>query len=108
MPSTPRDKHFSEWYLSDCVFTNVRHVIHSIAVLIEETIPPPCPPPTNTSSRGEETTSLMSMFQPAPSAISGICNCTSILMLFQLFLCIPLHLVMDHHSVWHTVIRILS
>ncbi len=102
MPSTPRDKHFSEWYLSDCVFTNVRHVIHSIAVLIEETIPPPCPPPTNTSSRGEETTSLMSMFQPAPSAISGTFS-----ILFEiLFLFIPIRLF-KAHSISHIDIWIL-
>ena len=71
-PSTPRDKYFNEWYTSDCIFTNARHVVRNIAVLIEETIPPPCPPPTNTSSRGEESSSLMSMFHPAPIAISGI------------------------------------
>ncbi len=63
-----------EWYLLrggvDTVVVFLTQVIKSVSALIEETIPPPCPPPTNTSSRGEENVQQLSlsMFQ---SAIAG-------------------------------------
>lgn len=81
MPTTPRDKHFSEWFPSDNILINARRVIRDVAVTVEVAMDTSSPDgsPTKTSSTTQtgqdsllhSTSSLLNTFLPASSVIAG-------------------------------------